>query len=286
MGILPDIPVFAAFFRLAPSWYDESIWQMASMVKGDDCMLTAYLWGLEGHIYPALAIFLAAVLQSITGFGLVIVAAPLLMLFYDPKLTVPVMLMLACCANLAQGVFALRTANRKLVLYLYLGVLCGQPIGFFVFDHASSAALKVFISVIVLLSLGTIQALHYRIRECPRNSWITGIFSGFTSITAGMGGPPFLIYLAYSKMQIEVMRATCFVFFFLCNATSLTSYALGGLSFGPAWNEFIYLLPALVLGIVSGHLAYPHVPKDFVRRLIYVLLYLTCFYTIATVLLD
>ena len=87
-------------------------------------------------------------------------------------------------------------------------------------------------------------------------------------------------------MPIEVMRATCFVFFFLCNATSLTSYALGGLSFGPAWNEFIYLLPALALGIVSGHLAYPHVPKDFVRRLIYVLLYLTCFYTIATVLLD
>lgn len=256
------------------------------MAKGDGCMMTAYLWGLEGHIYPALAIFLSAILQSITGFGLVIVAAPLLMLFYDPKLTVPVMLMLACCANLTQGIFALRTANLKLVFYLYLGVLCGQPIGFFVFDHASSAALKVFISVIVLLSLGTIQALHYRIRECPRNSWITGIFSGFTSITAGMGGPPFLIYLAYSRMSIDVMRATCFVFFFLCNATSLTSYALGGLPFGPAWGEFIYLLPALALGIVVGHLAYPYVPKAQIKRVIYVLLYVTCLYTIASTLLS
>lgn len=249
-------------------------------------MLTAYLWGLESHIYPALAIFLSAVLQSITGFGLVIVAAPLLMLFYDPKLTVPVMLMLACCANFSQGIFSLRTANLKLVAWLYLGVLCGQPLGFWAFDQASSEMLKVFISVIVLLSLGTIQAMHCRIRECPRNSWITGIFSGFTSITAGMGGPPFLIYLAYSRMNIEVMRATCFVFFFLCNATSLTSYALGGLSFGPAWGEFIYLLPALALGIAVGHLAYPYVPKKLVRRLIYVLLYVTCLYTIASVLLS
>ena len=74
-------------------------------------MLTAYLAGVEGHLAPALVIFFSAILQSITGFGLVIVAAPLLMLFYDPKLTVPVMLMLACCANLTQGIFALRTSN-------------------------------------------------------------------------------------------------------------------------------------------------------------------------------
>lgn len=249
-------------------------------------MLTAYFMGLESHPYPALAILLSAVLQSITGFGLVIVAAPLLMLFYDPKLTVPVMLMLAFCGNLMQGLFALKTANRKLVFWLYLGVLFGQPLGFWAFDHASSTGLKIFISLIVLFSLGTMQATHRHIRECPRNSWITGIFSGFTSITAGMGGPPFLIYLAYSKMPVDVMRATCFVFFFLCNATSLLSYAVGGLSFGPAWGEFIYLLPALFLGIGIGHVLYPYVPKNLVRRLIFVLLYVTCIYTIASVLLS
>lgn len=249
-------------------------------------MLMAYLAGIEGHLGPAFVIFFSAVLQSITGFGLVIVAAPLLMLFYDPKLTVPVMLLLACCANFAQGLFSLRTANLKLVFWLYLGVLCGQPLGFWAFDHAASTTLKIFISAIVLLSLGTMQAMHLRVRECPQNSWITGIFSGFTSITAGMGGPPFLIYMAYTKMTVEVMRATCFVFFFLCNATSLTSYTIGGLSLGPAWGEFIYLLPALVLGILVGHAIYSYVPKAFIRRLIFVLLYLTCLYTIASVLLS
>lgn len=247
-------------------------------------MLTAYLAGVEGHLAPALVVFFSAILQSITGFGLVIVAAPLLMIFYDPKLTVPVMLLLACCANFFQGLFALRTANLKLVFWLYLGVLCGQPLGFWAFDHASSAMLKIFISAIVLFSLGTMQALHLRIRECPRNSWITGIFSGFTSITAGMGGPPFLIYLAHSRMTVEVMRATCFVFFFLCNITSLTSYELGGLPIAPALGEFVYLLPALVLGILLGHAVFSYVPKALIRRLIFILLYITCIYTIASVL--
>lgn len=116
-------------------------------------MLTAYLAGVEGHLAPALVIFFSAVLQSITGFGLVIVAAPLLMIFYDPKLTVPIMLLLACCANFCQGLFALRTANLKLVGFLYLGVLCGQPLGFWAFDHASSAMLKVFIRRLIFILL-------------------------------------------------------------------------------------------------------------------------------------
>lgn len=254
--------------------------------KGGIYMLTAYLVGLEAHLAPAFVIFFSAVLQSITGFGLVIVAAPLLMIFYDPKLTMPIMLLLACCANFCQGLFALRTANLRLVFWLYLGVLCGQPLGFWAFDHASSAMLKVFISAIVLFSLGTMQALHLRIRERPRNSWITGIFSGFTSITAGMGGPPFLIYLAHSRMTVEVMRATCFVFFFLCNVTSLTSYELGGLPIAPALGECIYLLPALVLGILIGHAIFAYVPKALIRRLIFVLLYITCLYTILSVLVH
>ena len=46
-----------------------------------------YLSGLPAHAGPMACVFLAAFLQSITGFGLVMVAVPLLMFFYEPKLT-------------------------------------------------------------------------------------------------------------------------------------------------------------------------------------------------------
>ena len=62
-----------------------------------------YLTVLSSHTGPLLAIFFAAFLQAITGFGLVIVAAPLLMFFYDPKIVVPVMLLLACSGNTVQS---------------------------------------------------------------------------------------------------------------------------------------------------------------------------------------
>lgn len=246
--------------------------------------MEAYLSGFAAHVLPVFCIFLAAFLQSLTGFGLVIVAAPLLMLFYDAKLVVPIMLLLACCGNLVQGLMYCRQANWPLVLVLYLGVLVGQPFGFFVFDAVDNTTLKLMISVLLLFSLMLMQMTHRRIEQNHRNSFFTGILSGFTSITTGMGGPPFLIYLAYTKMSAQVFRATCFVFFFLCNSTSLTSYLLGGFALAPAIGEFVYLLPGLALGIAAGHFLYDAIPKELIHRLIFIFLYLTAVYMILVTL--
>ena len=172
-----------------------------------------YLAALATHTGPLLAIFFAAFLQAITGFGLVIVAAPLLMFFYDPKIVVPVMLLLACSGNTVQAYLMRKKANLPLIGHLVIGVLLGIPIGFFVFDYVSSDTLKVWISTVVFLSLLIMQISHRHIPESRRNTIITGMCSGFSSMTTGMAGPPFLIYLACTKMSAETFRATCFVFF-------------------------------------------------------------------------
>lgn len=239
-------------------------------------MLEAYAIGVEAHIGPALALFTAAFLQSITGFGLVIVGAPLLMLFYDAKLTVPVMLMLSCCGNMVQGYMARRKANYKLTLHLACGVVLGLPIGFFIFDSMNATQLKIFINVMILVSISLMQLLHVKIQMRTRNSLIAGFFCAITSVTAGMAGPPYLIYLARSSIPADVFRATCFVFFLACNASSLTSYLVGGHPIAPAAHEFIYLLPALALGIVCGNLVFSHMPRELIKRSIFLILYVTC----------
>ena len=245
-----------------------------------------YLTGVAAHIGPTLAIFFAAFIQSITGFGLVIIAAPLLMFFYEPKLTVPIMLLIACSSNAVQGFFARRQANYALIRWLYLGMLLGQPIGFFFFSAISNDALKVFINAVVLLTLLLMQIAHRRIPECRRNTIITGMLSGFTAITTGMGGLPFLIYLAYSSMTPNVFRATCFVYFFLGNATSLISYLIGGFPLTEAFHEFIYLRPALAVGIIAGRESMRFVPAALLRRLIFAMLYVASTYTIVSILMK
>ena len=242
-----------------------------------------YLSALATHTGPLLAIFFAAFLQSITGFGLVIVAAPLLMFFYDPKIVVPVMLLLACSGNTVQAFLMRKKANLPLIGHLAIGVVLGVPIGFLVFDYVSSDTLKIWISTVVFLSLLIMQVSHRHIPESRRNTIITGICAGFSSMTTGMAGPPFLIYLAYTKMSAETFRATCFVFFLCCNSMSLIGYLIGGHPLTTAVHEFIYLLPALAAGLSLGHALARFIPTSLLRRLIFLVLYAACLYTIWSV---
>ena len=112
------------------------------------------------------------------------------------------------------------------------------------------------------------------------------MLSGFTAITTGMGGLPFLIYLAYTSMSPNVFRATCFVYFFLGNATSLVSYLIGGFPLTAAFNEFIYLLPALAIGIVAGRESMCLMPAALFRKLVFVILYIASTYTIISILMK
>lgn len=124
---------------------------------------------------------------------------------------------------------------------------------------------------------------HRRITQCRRNTIITGMLSGFTAITTGMGGLPFLIYLAYTEMPANVFRATCFIYFFLGNATSLVSYLIGGYPLTGAFNQFLYLLPALVTGIIAGHFSMRYIPASFFRKFIFIILYIASIYTIISI---
>ncbi|BEU86558.1 hypothetical protein TAMA11512_00220 [Selenomonas sp. TAMA-11512] len=245
--------------------------------------MESYLMGLLQHAGPLCVIFSAAFLQAVTGFGIVIVSAPLLMFFYEPKMVVPIMLMIASCGNFTQGLMNFKKANLPLVGRLFLGAVISQPLGFFVFNHVESDVLKLYINAFLLFALAAMQITHRRIRECGRNSVITGMASGFTSITTGMSGPPFLIYLAYTDMAPAMFRATCFVFFCTSNLLSLSAYVIGGHDLTPAAREFIYLVPALALGIFVGNRLFKYMSAKLFKKIIFVILYLVCAYNIVSV---
>ncbi|MCI6100829.1 MAG: sulfite exporter TauE/SafE family protein [Selenomonas sp.] len=77
------------------------------------------------------------------------------------------------------------------------------------------------------------------------------MLSGITSATTGMGGPPVLLYLAHTKIPPERLRASCFVFFLLCNISTLVSHAIGDMSIPTILTEYIYLLPGLARNIIK-----------------------------------
>lgn len=232
------------------------------------------------HLAPAACVFAAAFLQAATGFGLVMIAAPLLMYFYDPKLVILVVALVACCGNVAQSFFLRRYTRFDLVGWLTLGALVGQPIGLRIYQVIPPLWLKLVVSVIILLSLTLMQAFHVHAEIRPRNSFITGLIAGTSATTTGMSGPPLILYFSHARLSPEEIRAVACTFFAASNILALTAFYLGGVDFSVALHEAPYILPGLILGVLAGYAAAGRIPAKEFRRVLFVVLVVMCLHTI------
>ena len=232
------------------------------------------------HLAPAACVFAAAFLQSATGFGLVMIASPLLMYFYDAKLVILIVALVAFCGNVTQSFFLRRHTPFALVGCLALGALLGQPVGLRIYQAIPSLWLKLVVSVVILLSLTLMQALHIHAEIRPRNSFLTGVVSGTLATTTGMSGPPLILYFSHARLTPEEIRATACTFFAVSNCLALTAFYLGGVDFSAALREAVYILPGLALGVAAGYIAADHVPAKEFRQALYVILVVMCLHTI------
>jgi uncharacterized membrane protein YfcA len=67
---------------------------------------------------------------------------------------------------------------------------------------------------------------------------------------------------------------SCFLFFSACSLTSLGVESIGGYPLSSSFADFLWLLPGMILGLIVGNLTYSYIPKQRIRQLIFVLLYL------------
>ncbi|WP_298465483.1 sulfite exporter TauE/SafE family protein [uncultured Mitsuokella sp.] len=160
-----------------------------------------------------------------------------------------------------------KDARYKLIGAILVGYIVAQPFGFWIFAHFSANQLKLLVSTVILVSLLLMQFTHHEFSLCRRNSILIGILAGLCGVTTGMAGPPLILYFAYTKMTPAELRGTSVVFF-LFQGVSMYSAAV----------ESIYLIPALVIGLLLGHAVIRFVSVKLFCFLIFFMLYFICAY--------
>lgn len=232
------------------------------------------------YLMPLFIIFFSAFVQAITGFGLVILAAPLLMLFFEAKETILITLLIAICSNTIQTPFVYKDANQSMVWKLFAGAIVGMPLGLIVYHGVSNSMLKIVISMAILGFLIISRFLHLRFYETTKKSLTAGFISGAFYTTTGMGGIPLILYTSHMDMTPKMMRGTSIVYFFFGNFFSFCAFYLSGTSFSYAFHMSLYLLPGLLGGLVLGQFIFPYIPVKIFRRMVFALLYIACLYSL------
>ncbi|WP_028866159.1 sulfite exporter TauE/SafE family protein, partial [Psychromonas aquimarina] len=202
-------------------------------------------------LLASVIIFLGSLTQSLIGFGLAVIASPLLYIV-DPQLVpVPVILM-----GFSIALLTLFRERRELkfdgMQYALLGRIPGGFIGVALLMLAPQPVLGLAIAVIVGLTV-ILSFLKFNVSINRLSLFIAGILSGIFANIAAIGGPPIAILLA--GKEANQFRAALSAFFIISSLISLAILAAAGFLNTTQLQLSLMLLPSMLLGyLVSGKL--------------------------------
>ena len=189
---------------------------------------------------------LGAVVQGAVGYGMALVAAPILALI-DPTLVPVPLLMLASVHSVLAVVRDGRHADWRGVGWAMLGRLPGTALGVLAVLMLSQRAFSLLIGVCVLAFVG-LSLLTWRPQPRPASLVLAGVVSGAGGTAASIGGPP--IALLYQNATGPQVRGTMSAYFVLGSLTSVAALAGAGQVTSGLLLSTVVLVPFLIVGFV------------------------------------
>jgi uncharacterized membrane protein YfcA len=219
-------------------------------VDGDGALL-----GPAALILAALVIVAGYIVFGITGFGASPITIPLLVHIFPLTFVLPLAALLDLSSAMALGFHARRQAEVRELLTLVPFTLVGLILGVTLLVRLPRTT--------TLLALGLFVCAYalYVIfrRDTARrlSRWwavVAGVMGGVLGALFGMGGPPYVMYIAGRVPDPAAQRATISQMVILNVGLRVVAFALGGLlASRPLWTAAAILLPVAWLGVWIGH---------------------------------
>jgi uncharacterized protein len=204
-------------------------------------------------LIAAAAVAAGAALQSATGFGFSIVAAPLVFAVVEPEEAVGLLLLLSSLVNvltLATERRRPRPALRDCAVLLAFA-LPGAVAGVAVLRALDPVALQIAVSAGVVATLAARRVA----RDRPVPAWggpVAGLAAGALTTSTTTSGPPLLLYLLGRRLEPAQIRDTMPVCLLGLNAVGAVALWITDT---PGAVPDAGLIALLVPVVVAGHLA-------------------------------
>ncbi len=196
-------------------------------------------------VAASLAAAAGAAVQGSVGFGLSLVAVPILAII-DPRLVPGPVLCVAIVLTLLLSHRERGSIDLFGVTWGLAGRVPGTALGAAALVVMPQDKLSLVFGVLVLLAVG-MSASRLRVRPTPLSLVGAGLLSGVMGTTAAIGGPPIALVLQHSSGAR--LRGTLSGFFLVGASVSLLALVVVG-RFG---RQELLLALALLPGILLGY---------------------------------
>jgi uncharacterized membrane protein YfcA len=190
-------------------------------------------------------------MQSATGTGFAMLAAPVLTAVHGPQQSVATLALLGPIVS-ALTLSEVRRPEvlRRTAVVLTLAGVPGMVVGVLVLRHAPVDVLKVLVAVAVLAGVIAIGR-GAKVRGPAAGP---GFLSGILATSTGLSGPPMVLYLLGHRARPAEVRDTLAAVFLVTGLLTIVALAVGDL-LDPA-PGMLLLLAATIAGQVLGRLIF------------------------------
>ena len=225
--------------------------------------------GLTGIAIASLALFFGCTVYSATGFGIAMVATPILLFAFDPQTAVIVVGTGGSCVGLLIVIQARKDIPYREIVPIAVAGALGVPFAVTILKHADPNILRIGIAVLILL-LAAISLKEFR-GEIPFSRPL-GIFAGFVVGLVlpafGVGGPLVTLFLLARKLRRQAVRAAMAFFLIVVSSSAVVGFAIAGLYTAERLTLVgIVLIPALI-GFGLGALLIRHMNERIFRYVV------------------
>ena len=230
------------------------------------------------------AVFLATIVQQISGFGFALLAVPLAAAFIGPKDAVAVAMAAGLVASGKMALGLRDRIERPELRRLLIGASVGLPIGVVGLRFIPEDPLRVALALVLLVMVVVLVVRFRPTSTRPGTQVAAGVASGLLNGSLGTGGPPVVLMLQAAETEQHSFRATTTAFFAICDLVAIPLIVASGAASSTGWWSAVASLPALMVGDAIGNRLAYRVDQEQFRTLTLGLLFVTALVTLAAVL--
>lgn len=225
---------------------------------------------LEPWLLVAAVMFGAGLVQGLAGFGSALVAIPLLALFLDLAIAVPLMALTAAIMAVINVIHLRRVVRWRPLVPLLGGYLVGTPLGLYFLVAAPEALVLGLLGLFLTLYAGAALAGH-----SPRWPWLKkravtlGTVSGALGAAFSTNGPPVILHVSSQDWPADVKKAVLSLFFFSSSVITVGAFVASGLVTPTVLDLALRAIPALILGTFAGIVLYRRLSAGGYQRLVF-----------------
>ncbi len=231
---------------------------------------------MQEIIFIVLIILYASIVQTITGFGMSLLAIPFLSFILPFEVIVPVMAITNFGLNTMNFIVLRKYVKYKTIIVLFIFATIGTFFGMQFLSLSNNYVLKILAGFIVITT-SIVMFLGYtkKIEKGNLVYPIAGLGSGFLNGSLNMGGPPIAIFCCNLDLDKNQYRASITTYFLFLNVVTILMYTLTDKLVPDTISLLIYIIPAIAAGSFTGNKLIKKVNEVLFKRIIFILLSLS-----------